>query len=160
MAEANCFHRTSGPEAVQWEPVGIGDPRPSEVRAGQLTVGPNITDTNFRSGLHPAALPAGVADEAPSEIDVVSSGVGFEVDDRLTYNGRPLDAYSTEHAMSVASLITLPDTVGGSAAGSTPEAAHDQGVRPSPGTGRCMPVPPIEHARVPIQPMAIAMGLH
>ena len=77
-----------------------------------LAVGLNFADTYFRSGLYPAALPAGMGVEGAGVVEAVGSGVNdFVEGDRVTYTGSPLGAYSTERVMSADHLIKLPDAI-------------------------------------------------
>jgi NADPH2:quinone reductase len=113
MAKAIRFHRTGGPEVMQWESLSLCDPGPGEVRVRHMAVGLNFADTYFRSGLYPAPLPAGMGVEAAGVVEAVGPGVtGFQAGDRVTYTGSPLGAYSTERVMPAASLIKLPDAIG------------------------------------------------
>ena len=75
-------------------------------------VGLNFADTYFRSGLYPAALPAGMGVEGAGIVEAVGTGVtDFAEGDRVTYTGSPLGAYSTERVMSAEHLIKLPDAI-------------------------------------------------
>ena len=112
MAKAIRFHQPGGPEVMQWESVEVGDPRPGEVRLRHVAVGLNFADTYFRSGLYPAALPAGLGVAGAGVVEAVGPDVtDFRAGDRVTYTGSPLGAYSTERVMSVAPLIKLPDRI-------------------------------------------------
>ncbi|MEV4124042.1 quinone oxidoreductase [Nocardia sp. NPDC049707] len=113
MAQAVRFYQTGGPEVLRWEEVEVGEPGPGEVRIRHEAVGLNFADTYFRSGLYPAALPAGMGVEAAGVIQAVGPGVDeFDPGDRVTYTGSPLGAYSTERVMPAEHLIRLPDEIG------------------------------------------------
>ena len=113
MAKAFRFHRTGGPEVLQWEAVDVGAPGPGEVRVRHHAVGLNFADTYFRTGLYPAPLPAGMGVEAAGVVEAVGPGVSdFAEGDRVTYTGSPLGAYSTERVMGTEPLIKLPDGIG------------------------------------------------
>src|SRR3954447_5603705 len=113
MAKGIRFYETGGPEVLHWEALPVGDPGPGQVRIRHAAVGLNFADTYFRSGLYPAALPAGMGVEAAGVIEAVGPGVvGFAEGDRVTYTGSPLGAYSTERVMDAAHLIKLPDAIG------------------------------------------------
>src|SRR3954469_21269962 len=112
MAKGVRFHETGGPEVLRWESVDVGEPGFGEVRIRHLAVGLNFADTYFRTGLDPAALPAGMGVEAAGLIEAVGPGVvGFTEGDRVTYTGSPLGAYSTERVMAASHLIPMPDAI-------------------------------------------------
>jgi NADPH:quinone reductase and related Zn-dependent oxidoreductases len=66
MAHAIRFHKTGGPEVLQWEEVKVGDPGPGEARLAHKAVGLNYIDTYHRTGLYPMPLPSGIGLEAPA----------------------------------------------------------------------------------------------
>jgi NADPH2:quinone reductase len=112
MAKGVRFHEVGGPEVLKWESVDVGEPGPGQIRIRHMAVGLNFADTYFRTGLYPAALPAGMGVEAAGVIEALGPGVtGFVGGDRVTYTGSPLGAYSTERVMDVAPLIRLPDAI-------------------------------------------------
>ena len=112
MAKGIRFYETGGPDVLRWESIDVGAPGVGQVRVRHAAVGLNFADTYFRTGLYPAALPAGMGVEAAGVIEEVGPGVvGFAEGDRVTYTGSPLGAYSTERVMDVAPLIKLPDTI-------------------------------------------------
>jgi NADPH2:quinone reductase len=113
MAKGIRFHETGAPDVLRWEALTVGEPGPGEVRVRHVAVGLNFADTYFRTGLYPAALPAGMGVEAAGVIEAVGPGVvGFAEGDRVTYTGSPLGAYSTERVMAASHLIPLPDAIG------------------------------------------------
>jgi NADPH2:quinone reductase len=112
MAKGIRFYETGGPEVMQWESLEVGEPGPGEVRVRHAAVGLNFADTYFRSGLYPAALPAGMGVEGAGTVEAVGTGVtDFVQGDRVTYTGSPLGAYSTERVLSADHLIKLPDSI-------------------------------------------------
>jgi NADPH2:quinone reductase len=112
MAKGIRFYESGGPEVMQWESLEVGEPGPGEVRVRHAAVGLNFADTYFRSGLYPAALPAGMGVEAAGTVEAVGAGVtDFMEGDRVTYTGSPLGAYSTERVMSADHLIKLPSSI-------------------------------------------------
>jgi len=112
MAKGIRFYETGGPEVLQWETLEVGEPCPGEVRIRHAAVGLNFADTYFRSGLYPAALPAGMGVEAAGVVEAVGPGVAdFAEGDRVTYTGSPLGAYSTTRVMPAEHLIKLPDAI-------------------------------------------------
>jgi len=112
MAKGIRFYETGGPEVLSWEALEVGEPGPGEVRLRHEAVGLNFADTYFRSGLYPAALPAGMGVEGAGVVEAVGADVtNVAVGDRVTYTGSPLGAYSTERVLPAAPLIKLPDAI-------------------------------------------------
>ena len=112
MATGIRFYQAGGPEVMEWETFEVAEPGAGEVRVRHAAVGLNFADTYFRSGLYPAALPAGMGVEAAGVVEAVGPGVErFVEGDRVTYTGSPLGAYSTERVMSAEHLIKLPDSI-------------------------------------------------
>ena len=112
MAKTVRFHQAGGPEVLQLEDVDVGLPGPGEVRIRHAAVGCNFADTYFRSGYYPVQPPCGLGVEAAGTIEAIGEGVsGFSVGDRVSYNGSPLGAYSSERVMPAAPLFKLPDNV-------------------------------------------------
>ncbi|MFE3226173.1 quinone oxidoreductase family protein [Nocardia sp. NPDC059228] len=112
MAQAVRFHETGGPDVLRWETAEVGEPGPGEVRIRHEAVGLNFADTYFRTGLYPAALPAGMGVEAAGVIEAVGPDItDFRAGDRVTYTGSPLGAYSTERVMPAEHLIRLPQEI-------------------------------------------------
>lgn len=112
MAKTVRFYEAGGPDVLKLEDVPVGDPGPGEVRIRHSAVGCNFADTYFRSGYYPAPLPSGIGVEGAGTIEAVGDGVtGYAVGDRVSYNGSPLGAYSSERVMPAASLFKLPDSV-------------------------------------------------
>jgi len=67
MTHAIRFHKTGGPDVLQWEEVTVGDPGPGEARIRLKAVGLNSIDTYHRSGPDPPPLPAALARERPGQ---------------------------------------------------------------------------------------------
>jgi NADPH2:quinone reductase len=112
VTKAVRFYQAGGPEVLRIENVVVGEPGPGEDRVRHTAIGCNFADTYFRSGYYPAPLPAGIGVEGAGTIEAVGEGVTqFAVGDRVSYNGSPLGAYSTERVMPAAVLFKLPDSV-------------------------------------------------
>src|SRR5580693_7611350 len=95
VTHAIRFHKTGGPEVLQWEEVQVGRPGPGEARVRNTAVGLNYVDTYFRSGHYPAPLPSGLGAEGAGVVEEVGPGV-IEVKpgDRVAYGNGPQGAYS------------------------------------------------------------------
>lgn len=112
MTHAIRFHRTGGPEVLQWETVTVGDPGPGEVRLRQAACGLNFIDIYYRTGLYPAPLPAGLGLEGAGTVVAVGPGVMDLVPgDRVAYAGGPLGAYAEERLIPAHRLVKLPHTL-------------------------------------------------
>ena len=109
MNHAIRFHRTGGPEVLQWEAVALPAPAAGEVRVRHHAVGLNYIDTYHRSGLYPLALPSGLGLEAAGVIEAVGEGVAeFAPGDRVAYTSGPLGAYAEARNIAAAHLVRLP----------------------------------------------------
>lgn len=112
MTHAIRFHRTGGPEVLQWEEVSVGEPGPGEARVCHAAVGLNFIDTYHRSGLYPAPLPSGIGLEGAGTVEALGAGVThLQVGDRVAYAGGPLGAYSEARLIPADRLIRLPESL-------------------------------------------------
>ena len=112
MPHAIRFHKTGGPEVLQWEEVNVAPPGANEVQVRHKAVGLNYIDTYHRSGLYPLPLPSGVGAEAAGVIEAVGSGVTeFKVGDRVAYGQGPLGAYAEVKNHPWDRVVKLPDGI-------------------------------------------------
>jgi NADPH2:quinone reductase len=112
VTHAIRFHKTGGPEVLQWEEVQVGRPGPGEARVRNTAVGLNYVDTYFRSGLYPASLPSGLGAEGAGVVEEVGPGVvDIKPGDRVAYGNGPQGAYSEARVMPADRLVVLPDGV-------------------------------------------------
>jgi NADPH2:quinone reductase len=112
MAHAIRFHKTGGPEVLQWEDVSVGDPGPGEARVAHKAIGLNFIETYHRSGLYPLPLPSGLGTEAAGVVEAVGTGVTeVKAGDRVAYCNGPLGAYSEKRVMPADRLVKLPDGI-------------------------------------------------
>ena len=109
MPHAIRFHKTGGPEVLQWDEVSVGKPGQGEARIRHTAVGLNYVETYFRSGLYPAPLPSGLGTEAAGVVEEVGPGVtDVKAGDHVAYVGGPLGAYSETRVMPTERLVVLP----------------------------------------------------
>jgi NADPH2:quinone reductase len=112
MIHAIRFHRTGGPEVLQWEAVELPVPGAGEVRVRHHAVGLNFIDTYHRSGLYPLPLPSGLGMEAAGVVEAVGEGVTeLAVGDRVAYTSGPLGAYAEARNIEARHLVRLPDAI-------------------------------------------------
>jgi NADPH2:quinone reductase len=112
MPHAIRFHKTGGPEVLQWDETQVGEPGPGEARVRNTAVGLNYVDTYFRSGLYPTPLPSGLGAEGAGVVEAIGSGVAdIKVGDRVAYGVGPLGAYSEARVMPADRLVVLPEGV-------------------------------------------------
>jgi NADPH:quinone reductase len=112
MPHAIRFHKTGGPEVLQWEEVQVGKPGAGEARVRHTAVGLNYVETYLRSGLYPVPLPSGLGTEAAGVVEEVGPGVSdVKPGDHVAYVGGPPGAYSEARVMSTERLVVLPKGV-------------------------------------------------
>lgn len=112
MPHAIRFHKTGGPEVLQWEEVAAGDPGPGEARVAHKAIGLNFIETYHRSGLYPLPLPSGLGTEAAGVVEAVGPNVTeVKPGDRVAYCNGPLGSYSEKRVMPADRLVKLPDGI-------------------------------------------------
>jgi len=112
MVHAVRFHKTGGPEVLEWEQVQVGDPGRGEVRLRQTAAGLNFLDTYYRSGLYPTQLPSGLGSEGAGVVEAVGPGVRqFNPGDRVAYGSAPLGAYAQARLIPADRLVKLPEGI-------------------------------------------------
>ena len=110
MPKAIRFHRTGGPEVLQWEEVAVGDPGPGEARVRHKACGVNLIDVYQRTGLYKIPLPSVAGNEGAGVVEEVGPGVAHvKPGDRVTYAGGPAGAYCEVRNMPADRLCILPD---------------------------------------------------
>ncbi|THF63579.1 quinone oxidoreductase [Pseudothauera nasutitermitis] len=112
MTHAIRFHRTGGPEVLQWEEVAVPPPGPGEAQVRHHAVGLNYIDTYHRSGLYPVPLPSGIGLEGAGVVEAVGADVtDLAPGDRVAYAGGPLGAYAEVRNLPADRLVGLPDAL-------------------------------------------------
>jgi NADPH2:quinone reductase len=112
MTHAIRFHKTGGPEVLQWEPVTVGEPGPGEARVRHHAVGLNFIDIYYRTGLYAAPLPSGIGLEGAGVVEAVGEGVAdIRPGDRVAYAGGPLGAYAEARLVPADRLVKLPEGI-------------------------------------------------
>jgi NADPH2:quinone reductase len=112
MPHAIRFHKTGGPEVLQWEDVAIGEPGPNEARIANKAIGLNYIDTYHRTGLYPMPMPSGLGLEAAGVVEAVGPGVTeLKAGDRVAYCNGPIGAYSEKKMHPVERLVKIPDGI-------------------------------------------------
>ena len=112
MTHAIRFHKTGGPEVLQWEPVTLAAPAANEARIRQHACGLNFIDIYHRTGLYPVPLPSGIGLEGAGVVEAVGSGVAhLKPGDRVAYAGGPLGGYAEVRLIPADRLVKLPDAI-------------------------------------------------
>jgi NADPH2:quinone reductase len=113
MAHAIRFHKTGGPEVLQWEEVNVPEPGPGELQIRHKAVGVNYIDTYHRTGLYPLPLPSGIGLEAAGVVEKVGPNVTeFKVGDRVAYCNGPIGAYSEIKNHPAERCVKVPEGIG------------------------------------------------
>ena len=93
------FHRTGGPEVLQFDELDPGAPKEGEIRLRVRAIGLNRAESMFRSGayLEQPVLPARLGYEAAGEVEAIGPGVtGFAPGDAVsTIPGFSMNLYGT-----------------------------------------------------------------
>src|SRR2546425_8951029 len=88
VPKAIRFHRTGGPEVLQWEEVPVGDPGPGEARVRHRACGVNLIDVYQRTGLYKVTLPSVAGNEGAGVVEAVGAGVSHvKPGGRVAYAG-------------------------------------------------------------------------
>jgi len=112
MTHAIRFHKTGGPEVLQWEEVAIAEPGAGEVRLAHKAVGLNYIDTYHRTGLYPMPLPSGLGLEGAGVVEAVGPGVTeFKAGDRVAYANGPIGAYAEKKIHPADRLVKIPEGI-------------------------------------------------
>ena len=112
MTHAIRFHKTGGPEVLQWEDVNVAPPGQGECQIRHKAVGLNYIDTYHRTGLYAVPLPSGIGLEASGIVEAVGPGVTeFKAGDRVAYCNGPLGAYAEVKNHPAERLVKIPDGI-------------------------------------------------
>ncbi len=112
MAKAIRFHRTGGPEVLEFEEVDVGDPGAGQARVRHKAIGVNFLDTYQRSGLYPITLPSGTGNEGAGVVEAVGPGVtSVKPGDRVAYTGSPPGSYAEARLFAADRLVKIPEGV-------------------------------------------------
>jgi NADPH2:quinone reductase len=112
MTKAIRFHKTGGPDVLQWEDVSVGEPGEGQARIKHTAVGVNFIDTYQRSGLYPMPLPSGLGGEGAGIVEAVGRGVThIKAGDRVAYAGGAPGAYAEVRLAPAERLLKLPEGI-------------------------------------------------
>jgi len=109
MPKAIRVYKAGGPEVLQWEEVGVGEPGPGEARVRHQAVGLNYIDVYQRIALYPMTYPSGIGLEGAGVVEAVGAGVtNVKPGDRVAYASPPIGAYCEVRNMPADRLVNLP----------------------------------------------------
>jgi NADPH2:quinone reductase len=112
MTKAIRFHKTGGPEVLQWEDIEVGKPGEGQLRIRHTAVGLNYIDVYHRTGVYPMPLPSGIGLEAAGIVEEVGAGVTeFKAGDRVAYASAPIGAYAEARLMPANRVVKIPDGI-------------------------------------------------
>lgn len=112
MLHAICIRAHGGPEVLEWQPVEVGEPGPTEARVRHTAVGLNFIDIYQRTGLYPASLPVIPGREAAGVVEAVGARVRHVAPgDRVAYVSSTPGAYAEQRVLDAAQLVKLPDGI-------------------------------------------------
>lgn len=108
------FHKTGGPEVLQYDDVPLPEPGPNEIRVKIAAIGVNYIDTYFRSGLYPTAtLPHTPGIEAAGTVDARGSSVkSFQFGEPVAFaTARGASAYAQYAIVPEDQLLAVPQNL-------------------------------------------------
>ncbi len=104
------FHKTGGPEVLQYEDITLEAPQPGHVRVRHTAIGVNYLDVYYRTGAYPLPLPSGLGFEAAGVVEAVGDGVTtLKEGDRVAYGAGPVGSYAQARNMPAGRLSKLPE---------------------------------------------------
>ncbi len=111
MTKAVRFHKTGGPEVLQFEDVQVGEPGQGQARVRHTAIGVNFIDTYQRSGLYPMQLPATAGNEGAGVVEAVGPGVTMvKAGDRVAYTGQ-VGSYAGQRLLQADRLVKIPEGI-------------------------------------------------
>jgi len=112
VPKAIRFHKTGGPEVLEWEDVQVGDPGPGQIRIRHQAMGLNFLDVYHRSGLYPLQLPSGCGSEGAGVVEAAGAGVtDVKPGDRVAYAGPPVGAYAEARLYPADRVVKIPEGI-------------------------------------------------
>ena len=111
MTKAVRFHKTGGPEVLQYEDLQVGEPGQGQARIRHTAIGVNFVDTYQRSGLYPMPLPATAGNEGAGVVEAVGPGVtSVKAGDRVAYTGQ-IGSYCGQRLLPADRLVKIAEGI-------------------------------------------------
>jgi NADPH:quinone reductase-like Zn-dependent oxidoreductase len=112
------FHKTGGPEVLQFDELPLADPGTGEVRIKVEALGLNRAEVQFRMGLYLERphLPARLGYEAAGVVDALGPGVeGFKLGDRVStipgFSQNKYGVYGESAVVPATAVAHYPDNL-------------------------------------------------
>ncbi len=107
------FHRTGGPDVLQWETIPVPPVEPGTVLLRNTAIGVNMKEIGERLGEYPSLpLPTVPGIEAAARVVEVGDGVTeFKAGDRVCYATMPTGSYAELRVLPADRLVPLPDDI-------------------------------------------------
>ena len=106
------FHKTGGPEVLEYEEIDLPPPGPGLARVRHTAIGVNFIDTYYRSGLYPLPLPSGLGSEAAGVVEALGEGVSqLKIGERVGYCWGAIGSYAEAANVGADKLVRLPDGI-------------------------------------------------
>jgi NADPH2:quinone reductase len=111
MPKAIRYHKTGGPEVLQFDDVPLAEPGQGQVRIRHTAIGVNFVDTYQRSGLYPMQLPQVAGNEGAGVVEAVGPGVSdLKKGDRVAYTGL-VGSYCETRVVPADRMVKIPEGI-------------------------------------------------
>jgi len=112
QTNAICVSKTGGPDMMNWQPVALGSPGPTDVLLEHKALGLNFIDVYHRSGVNPVPLPFTPGVEGAGVVLSVGRDVAkFQAGDRVAYCTGVPGGYAEHRIVPADILVRIPENI-------------------------------------------------